>query len=456
MKQRVSPRHVSRRDVLRATLGVAGSIAGLPLLVSCAATADVAQPQPSLLSEGQPAATPVPFSQHVGGVSPDEIVLGMSAAFAGSSKGLGIELYRGAMAYFEHINQMGGVHGRKIVVKAYNDGYNPTPAIDNTINLVEQDDVFLVFNYVGTPTVTRILPLLRRYNDKHMYLFFPFTGAQPQREAPYEDVVFNLRASYRQETAGLVDNLARVGRQRIAVFYQADAYGRSGWDGVRRALGKRDLSMVGEATYRRGTPFTASMREQVTILREANPDVIIAIGAYAACAALIRDARDAGWDVPIANVSFVGSESLLKLLQEAGSQANTDYTRQLINSQVVPSYEDLALPAVVEYRELMERYQPMPAPELLEEQYTPLPQSFVSFEGFLNAKVLVETLKRMGSRPERARLKQTVELMHDLDVGVNTSVSFGPTKHQGLDTVYYTTVTNGRFLPIVDWGVWSA
>src|SRR5438874_1802790 len=83
----------------------------------------------------------------------EDIVIGMSAAFSGPSKGLGIELYRGSMAYLEHVNKQGGVHGRKIVIKAYDDGYNPTPAIDNTIRLIERDKALLLFNYVGTPTV---------------------------------------------------------------------------------------------------------------------------------------------------------------------------------------------------------------------------------------------------------------------------------------------------------------
>ena len=60
------------------------------------------------------------------------------------------------------------------------------------------------------------------------------------------------------------------------------------------------------------------MKQQVDILRKGDPDAVICVGAYAACAAFVRDARDAGWDVPIANVSFVGSESLLALLKQAG------------------------------------------------------------------------------------------------------------------------------------------
>src|SRR5947209_940284 len=95
----------------------------------------------------------------------EEIVLGMSAAFSGPSKGLGIELYRGSMAYLEDVNRKGGVHGRKVVIRAYDDGYNPLPAIDNTIRLMEDDKVFALFDYVGTPTTTRCLPLLKRAHD---------------------------------------------------------------------------------------------------------------------------------------------------------------------------------------------------------------------------------------------------------------------------------------------------
>ena len=181
-----------------------------------------------------------------------DIVLGMSAAFRGPSRGLGIELYRGTMAYLEHVNRNGGIDGRKIVIKAYDDGYNPLPAIENTIRLVEKDDPFLLYGYVGTPTVTRILPLLKLYQERKIYLFCPFTGALPQRQPPYDQFVFNLRASYYQETAGLVDHLVDIGRERIAVFYQIDAFGRGGWDGVRTALAGKKLRVVGEATYRRG------------------------------------------------------------------------------------------------------------------------------------------------------------------------------------------------------------
>ncbi len=388
-------------------------------------------------------------------IAASDYVLGMSAAFTGPSQRLGLELYRGSMAYFHHINENGGINGSKILIKAYDDGYNPTPTIKNTIRLVEQDAVFLLFDYVGTPTVTRILPLLKNYDEKQIYLFFPFTGAQPQREPPYDRFVFNLRASYRQETKGLVDNLVNIGRKRIGIFYQADAYGRSGWDGVRRALSAHGLKIAAEATYRRGIPFTQSLMEQVNIIKMADIDGVISIGSYAACAAFIRDARDAGLTQPIANLSFVGSESLLDLLKEISKDNGKDYTKELINSQVVPSYEENSLPAVKEYKKLLQQY-PFKSPiDGSDNTSRPFKPSFVSFEGFLNAKVLVEILFRRTGSIDRRGLKETVESIRNLDIGINAPVSFSPDKHQGLDKVYYTTVKNNRFVPIESWKIWE-
>lgn len=388
-------------------------------------------------------------------VAPEPIVLAMSAAFTGPSRGLGIELYRGSLAYFAEVNAGGGVNGRPIVVKAYDDGYNPAPAIYNTIRAIEQDGAFLLFNYVGTPTVTRVLPLLKRYTSRSMYLFFPFTGAQPQREPPYDGEVFNLRASYRDETYALVDHFAAVGRKKIAILYQADAYGRSGWDGVRRALTAHKLTLAAEATYARGTPYATHLTEQVEILRRAEPDAVIAIGAYAACAAFVRDAVNAGWKIPIANVSFVGSENMLNLLLAEERAAKRDYTSTLVNSQVVPSYEDLALPAVVEYRALMRKHAPTAPPVADLAGYTLLDVNFAGFEGFLNAKVIVEVLRRMKGDMDPAKLKTVVEAIRDLDIGIDAPISFGPNRHQALQYVYFASVERGRWVPVVDWQRWA-
>ena len=391
-------------------------------------------------------------SEFVNGVSDSQIVLGTSAAFTGPSRGLGIELYRGAMAYFQDVNSKGGIHGREITLTLYDDGYQPDPAVNNTTKLMRDDKVFALFGYVGTPTVTRVLPLLKKFQEESFLLFFPFTGAQPQRQLPYGPFAFNLRASYRQETGGLVENFVKVGREKIGVFYQADAYGRSGWAGCREALSKHNLKMVGEATYTRGTQYTASLKEQVEWFMRDKPDAIVCIGAYAACAAFLRDAVDGGLQVPIANLSFVGSENLLKLITDTHDNPEL-YSQFLVNSQVVPSYNDLSLEGVQQYDEFMTKNAPSAPSEVTskDEEYKTFDRSFVSLEGFLNAKLMTEILTRIGPEPTREGIEDAVFTIQDLDLGIGETVSFNEDRRQGLDRVYYTIVENGSFVPLNDW-----
>jgi ABC-type branched-subunit amino acid transport system substrate-binding protein len=197
------------------------------------------------------------------GVNSKDIRIGMSAAFKGPSASLGIELFRGAQAYYADINLRGGVHGRTISVVALDDGYEPTPCIRNTIELIEREQVFFLSNYVGTPTLTRALPVIKRYADRQVILVGNFTGAQPQREEPYLDQVFNIRASYRQEMMALVDRFWQAGVRKFGVYYQIDAYGRSGTDGVARGLAQHGARIAAEATYVRGARFEDDMSPAV-------------------------------------------------------------------------------------------------------------------------------------------------------------------------------------------------
>ena len=401
-----------------------------------------------------------------GNASQSEIRLGMSADFSASARALSIELYRGAMAYLLPLNNAGGVNGRRVVVKPYDDQYEPDLAIRNTLKLMDEDDVFALFSYVGTPTMNRALPLLQRHQDKHFLLLFPFTGADTNRIPPYDQLSFNLRASYDQEMKGLVDHFVAVKRTRIAVFYQADAYGRAGWGGLRRALDEHGLKIAGEATYRRGSPFDQSYDRQVAIMQRLQPDAVVCVGTYPACAGFVRDMRDRDVDCPVATLSFVGGEAMLKLLSAAEQESKKDYTSRLVSSQVVPSYNDDSVPAVREYREAMDRYRDaiMPPDSLLyphgktaEREYAPLQYGFISLEGYLNAKLFTAILQRMGANPRRADLAATVLAMGDFDLGMGQPLSFGgeTARRQASDKVYYTVIRDGRFVPLGD-GEWEA
>jgi ABC-type branched-subunit amino acid transport system substrate-binding protein len=397
-----------------------------------------------------------------------EIRLGMSADFTASARAIGIELYRGAMAYLLSVNDAGGVDGRPVVIKAYDDRYEPDLAIRNTLKLMTQDDVFALFSYVGTPTMNRALPLLRMHRGRGILLLFPFTGANTNRIPPYDHFSFNLRASYDQEATGLVDHLIAIDRRRIAVFYQADAYGRAAWAGVRTALARHGLEIVGEATYRPGSPFDRSYDAQVAIMQRLRPDAVVCVATYPAAAGFVRDMRDRGVETPIATISFVGSEEMLALLSAAARTSKRDYTSRLVSSQVVPGYDDDSIPVGREYRQAMDRYRAasMPADSLLYpdgktagREYAPRSYGFTSLEGYLDAKLFVEILRRMGAAPDRARLPRTAMSMERFDLGMATPLSFGGAggRRQASDQVYYTVVRAGRFVPLREgeWRAWA-
>ena len=431
---------------------LAGSLA--PSLVTGAPRAS-AQPRPvgGRMPSPEPPSARIVAGGFEGppGVTTNDIRIGMSAAFRGTAAGLGTEFYRGAQAYYNDVNGKGGVHGRAISVVALDDGYEPIPCVKNTLRLLEKEPVFALSNYVGTPTLTRALPVIKRYADQQVVLVGNFTGAQPQREAPYTEHVFNIRASYRQEMMALVDRFWQLGARKFGVFYQIDAYGRSGTDGVARGLAQRGTRIVAEATYPRGAAFMDDMMPAVNALRRAGVDVVLCTGAYQGCGAFVRTARDVGWSVPISNLSFVGSDAMLALLVKHGRSTGRDYTRALVNSQVVPSYDDVSLPAVAEYRLLMDRHNP-PVPEALRDpNYAVQRYSFISLEGFVNAKVIVEALQRTGAQPTRAVFRQALESMRNLDLGIGATLTFGPERHQGLDSVYFTRVEGERWIPIANW-----
>lgn len=381
-----------------------------------------------------------------------ELVFGMSAAFTGANGEMGIEFYRGVMAYIDQFNSQGGANGWTIRILPANDGYNPNPCFENTTKFIQDDEVFALFSYVGTPTTTHILPLLQKFRTHTPYLLFPLTGAQPLRNEPYGRFVYNLRASYFEETAGLVKNLVGMGLNRIAVFYQSDAYGRTGWDGVRRALDRFGLSIVAEATYLRGANFDQDFSREVDLLMESNPDVVICVGTYASQGALIRDMRNRGHDIPVAGLSFSDSDKMLELLSTESRKTGNDYTRNIIVSQVVPSYNDTSLPSVQLYRQLMDSYDGMPA--VSDGSYTPRRFSYVSFEGFLNGMLLCEIVNRMSDDPRKERIPEIMESITDFDLGIGVDINFGSGRHQGINNVYFTTVQEGKFTPIENWERW--
>lgn len=354
------------------------------------------------------------------GVTNDTILLGQSAALSGPAARLGESMREGALTYFREINGGGGVHGRKIELISLDDGYEPERTIDNTQKLINGRIVFALFGYVGTPTSYAALPLIEASG---VPFFGAFTGAQGLRE-PFSRHVFNIRASYYDETARLVDLVVAQRRKRIAVFYQDDSYGKAGLAGVERAVERHHLGVVALGTVKRNTTDVDAAVEKIAAAR---PNAVIMISAYRSCAEFIRRAARVMPDVEFLNVSFVGSEALAT---ELGADGNG-----VVISQVVPFYSDPMYDVAVEFRNALKRQFPQSKP------------SFNNLEGYIAAKAFVEGLRRAGPDLTRNGLIAALETFRDVDLG-RFKLTFTPTDHNGSQLVLLTMIVgfDGTFM----------
>ena len=384
------------------------------------------------------------------GVTDDEIRIGSVGAFTGTVAGLGIEYYRGAQAVYNEVNANGGVYGRRINYVALDDGYEPQRTVDQTLRLLNEENIFLLANYVGTPTTLRVLPIIVQEQSKP-YLVGAYTGGLPQRKAPYIDRVFHIRASYPQETQGLTENLWAAGKRRIGVFYSMSSFGRSGYIGVADALAARGATITAEVTHRVGAGLTGDMSQQVAHLREANVDAVVCAVTSQEYAAFILEARRSGLEVPFAALSAAQAAlgTLNGLEQEQGLSVGT-LSKGLINSQVLPTLQETELPGVQLYRDLMDKWQPAPPPEA-DDAYQVELYTADSFEGFINMRTVIEGLRRAGPELTREGFRAAMESLQDLDLGIGAPVAFGPNDHQGLTNVYYAYAQAGDWTTLRDW-----
>ena len=336
----------------------------------------------------------------VGAQGEQRIVLGQSAAFSGPAAQLGIQMNRGAKIYFDALNAAGGVNGSRVDLRTLDDGYEPDRCKANTAQFIK-DNVFALFGYVGTPTCLAALPLV---NENKIPFFGPFTGAEALRD-PFSRYVFHLRASYYDETQLIVRQLTTLGLRKIAVFYQNDAYGKAGLEGVTRALKPQGLAPVALGTVERNTVDVAQAVKAITAAR---PDAVVQISAYKSCAAFIREARKAGYGGTFFNVSFVGTQALA---DELGKEANG-----IMVSQVMPFPFSTATPIAREYLEAVKRAGGDARP------------NYSSMEGWLAAKVFSEGLRRAGRNPTREALITGLESIQGASFG-GFNVNFGPREH---------------------------
>ena len=359
------------------------------------------------------------------GVFDDRIVFGQSAAFSGPARELGTNMRLGIQAAFHEVNENGGVHGRALELISFDDAYEPEAAVNNTLRLIEQEEVFALIGEVGTPTSRSATPVAA---DAGIPFIAPFTGAEFLRNDDWQNII-NLRASYYQETEEMVARLIDdLGITRIGVLFQDDSYGRAGYRGVLFALDRRDLKPASIGLYPRNT---TAIKAALLDLSQGNPEAVIMIGAYDPVAELVSWARHTGVDPIFMTVSFVGSNALAR---ELGSDGEGVYV-----TQVVPFPTDDSLRIVSSYINALSAYDPEAVP------------GFVSFEGYLAGRLAIEGLGRCGQEVDRTCFLEILNYTDYIDIDGFT-LRYG-NDNQGSNEVFLTVIgDDGKYRPVEQLG----
>jgi len=355
------------------------------------------------------------------GVFKDKILFGQVAALNGPAQALGQGMREGILAAFEEINRAGGVNGRKLELKSIDDSYEPEKTIEATTKAIKEDRVFALLGAVGTPTSKAGQPIA---TAAKVPFIGPFTGAEFLR-TPFNRYVVNIRSSYFQETEAWIEHLTNdLGITRIAILYQDDAFGLAGLAGVKKAMAKRNISLVGEGTFKRNT---TAIKSALLEIMKGQPQAVVTVGPYKPIAEFIKLARQLKVDAAFVAISFVGSDSLA---QELGNQG-----AGVIVSQVVPFPGDKSLPVVTSYQAALAAVNPNSKP------------GFVSIEGYLVGQLVVEALKRIQGDPTREAFLDAIEADTFKLGGVN--LTFSATQNQGSNQVYFTVLqADGSFKPV--------
>lgn len=352
----------------------------------------------------------------------EEIVLGQSCALSGMAKDLGVNMRAGLLACFEKVNAEGGIRGRRIRLVTLDDGYEPDRAAANTIKLINEENVFLLIGEVGTPTSKAALPLAEQAG---VPFFAPFTGAELLRDS-FRKSGIHVRASYYQEMEALVAWLVdKKQLKKVACFYQDDAYGKSGLEGAKRALERRNMKLCSTGTYQRNT---TEIEEGLAKVKAGAPEAILMAGAYEPAATFIKQAKKDGMaDTLFCNISFVGTEALL---EELGDDAEG-----CIVSEVMVSPWDQSIPLVKEYTTAMASYQEDSRP------------GYVSLEGYTAGKLFCMAAGNVEGELTRESFLKAITDTGTFDLG-GLTLTYGEDDHQGSEQVYLKIFRGGKIIPL--------
>jgi branched-chain amino acid transport system substrate-binding protein len=358
------------------------------------------------------------------GLTETEVVLGCSNSFSGPLAFSGEQATKfGIDLYFKHVNDQGGIHGRKVRTVYYDDGYKPQEAVANTKKLVEQDRVFAIIAPQGTALVVATLDYLEQ---NRVPLLFPYQGSPVTRG---RKTVFSGMTLYDRQSRMMIDYL--VGQRRykkFATLYQDDEYGKAFLTAFEKELARHGLKQAAAESVKRGA---ADVSAQIAKLQAAKPEVTFLVVTPGPGAQALKERQKIGWkDTVMVSSGPLTDERYLNLAGEAAEGVE--------GLSLWPDPQTSDLPGVRQYRELMQKYFPKNEPN----RY--------SLSGYFAALLFTEAAKRAGRTLTREGLITALESIKGLDTGILPPMTIGP-DHETQKQGFWVAVEKGRFKQLTDW-----
>ena len=330
------------------------------------------------------------------GVTNDAITLGQSTALSGPLGDLGQEVLKGSKAYFDALNARGGINGRKIVLISKDDAYDPKKTVENVEAFIAGGETFALFGTFGTPNNEALIPVALKAG---MPVLMPYTGA-PSIRKPELVGVFNLRASYAGEAEKLIQHLTTIGFKKIGIAYQNNSFGKEVLTAATAALEQRQLKPVAAVSVENNASDAAAA---ATKLLAAQPDALVLGLAGKPTIEVIKNVNQSRKGLQMYALSVLATVGNLKALGNDGSGVAI--------SQVVPFPSNTVMPLVRDYQQAMK------AAGVNE-------FSHLSLEGYLNARVVAEGIRRAGRNLSRESLITSLQSINRMDMG-GMEIGFG-------------------------------
>jgi branched-chain amino acid transport system substrate-binding protein len=362
------------------------------------------------------------------GITATTITIGSHQPLTGPAAPGYSEIAPAANAYFSYVNAHGGVYGRKIVYKYLDDAYNPTTTASVVHQLVLQDNVYALFNGLGTPTHLAVVSFL---NAQKVPDVFVASGCECWNDPSKYPETFGWQLDYVREGKILGQYVKQhFAGKKVAYFYQDDEFGMDGVKGLDYEI--PSSMVVSRQTY---VPTNVNIAPQAAALRASGAQVVVAFSIPAFTALLKLDSLKLGFS-PTLVVSDVGSDPITlgglvtSFAKQGGATVNGN---QLINGIITDEY----LPALstsdswyVLFKKIHDQYEPK----------APLDGNF--FYGMAVAYTFVQAMLKAGRNPTRADLVSAIQAGMPQGPAV-APYSYSSNDHSGITGAYMGVIHNG-------------